>query len=175
MKCPLCDFENEEGSKFCKNCYIPLTKQDYSGDKPFKSISKKEEKEETKIFDLKTSSVEEVLEYIKKKRIANKRKFDENYKKAFKLIDSGKSEEAQKLTQEDVLGYYPVYAEAEKKEKAGKLEEAAELYWTNISTNGTDAPANFTRLMVILKKLGRLSEALKVSEIYDKYFYRKMT
>jgi hypothetical protein len=48
------------------------------------------------------------------------------------------------------------------------------LYWTNISTNGTDAPANFTQLMIILKKLGRLSEALKVSEIYDKYFYRKM-
>jgi hypothetical protein len=49
------------------------------------------------------------------------------------------------------------------------------LYWTNISTNGTDAPANFTQLMIILKKLGRLSEALKVSEIYDKYFYQKMT
>jgi len=179
--CPLCGFENEEGSKFCKNCYIPLTKQDYSGDnpyikkkryedKPFESISKKEEKEETKIFGLKTSSVEEVVEYIKKKRIANKKKFDENYKKAFELIDFGKSEEAQKLTQEDVLGYYPVYAEAEKKEKAGKLEEAVELYWTNISTNGTDAPANFTRLMIILKKLGRLSERSKISEIYDKFF-----
>ena len=128
MKCPLCDFENEEGSKFCKNCYIPLSKQDYSEDnpyikkkrnedKPFESISKKEEKEETKIFDLKTILIEEVVEYIKKKRIANKRKFDENYKKAFELIDSGKSEEAQKLTQEDVLGYYPVYAEAEKRKK----------------------------------------------------------
>jgi len=22
-KCPLCDFENEEGSKFCKNCNEP--------------------------------------------------------------------------------------------------------------------------------------------------------
>ena len=186
MKCPLCDFENEEGSKFCKNCYIPLSKQDYSEYNPYirrrrkrrnKKKGNKDQPSEliSKIFDLKTSSVEEVVEYMKKKRIANKRKFDENYKKAFKLIDSGKSEEAQKLTQEDVLGYYPVYAEAEKKEKAGKLEEAAELYWTNISTNGTDAPANFTRLMVILKKLGRLSEALKVSEIFDKYFYRKMT
>ncbi|MCJ7648237.1 MAG: hypothetical protein MUP85_06460 [Candidatus Lokiarchaeota archaeon] len=68
------------------------------------------------------------------------------------------------------MGYYPVYAEAEKKEKAGKLEEAAELYWTNISTNGTDAPGNFYRLMIILKKLGRLSERSKVSEIYDKFF-----
>jgi len=24
MKCPQCDFENEEGSKFCSNCNIPL-------------------------------------------------------------------------------------------------------------------------------------------------------
>ncbi len=179
--CPLCGFKNEEGSKFCKNCYIPLSKQGCSEDnpyikkkrnkdKPFESFLKKEKKEETKIFDLKTSSVEEVVEYIKKKRIANKRKFDENYKKVFELIDSGKSEEAQKLTQEDILGYYPVYEEAEKKEKAGKLEEAVELYWTNISTNGTDAPGNFYRLMVVLKKLGLLSEKLKVSKIYDEFF-----
>ena len=113
--------------------------------------------------------------FLNKNRIANRRKFHENSIKAEELIESGKFEEAQKLTREDVVAYYHVYTEAEKKEKAGKLEEAAELYWTNISTNGTDAPANFTRLMVILKKLGRLSEALKVSEIYDKYFYRKMT
>ena len=138
-------------------------------------ISKEEEKWETKISDLKTSSVEEIVEYIKHKRIANRRKFHENLIKAEKLIESGKFEEAQKLTREDVIVYSHVYAEAEKKEKAGKLEEAVKLYWTNISTNGTDAPANFTRLMVILKKLGRLSEASKVSEIYDKYFYRKMT
>jgi hypothetical protein len=178
--CPLCGFENEEGSKFCKNCYIPLSKQDYSEDnpyikkkrneeKPFESISIKEEKEETKIFDLKTSSVKEVVKYIKKKRIANKRKFDENYKKAEKLIESGKFKEAQKLTREDVLGYYPVYAEAEKKEKAGKLEEAAELYWRNIYTNGTDGPANFKRLLIVLGKLGRLSDELKVAEIYLKF------
>jgi len=185
-KCPLCDFENEEGSKFCKNCNEPLFTQRYSEDNPyikkrenkdqtFEFISNKEEKEETKIFDLKTSSIEEIVENMKNKRIANRRKFHENLIKAEKLVESGEFEEAQKLTQEDVIVYYHVYAEAEKKEKAGKLEEAAELYWTNISTNGTDAPANFTRLMVILKKLGRLSEASKISEIYDKYFYRKMT
>jgi len=185
-KCPLCGFENEEGSKFCKNCYIPLAKQDYFEDNPYikrrrkrrnKKKGNKDQPSEliSKIFDLKTSSVEEIVEYIKNKRIANRRKFHENHKKAEKLVESGKFDEAQKLTQKDVVVYYHVYAEAEKKEKAGKLEEAAELYWINISTNGTDAPANFTRLMVILKKLGRLSEALKVSEIYDKYFYRKMT
>ncbi|MBU4293915.1 MAG: zinc ribbon domain-containing protein [Actinobacteria bacterium] len=60
MKCPQCDFENEEGSKFCKNCNVPLSKQDYSEDnpyikkkgneeQPFELISNEEEKEETKI------------------------------------------------------------------------------------------------------------------------------
>ena len=35
IKCPQCDFENEEGSKFCKNCNEPLSKQDYSEDNPY--------------------------------------------------------------------------------------------------------------------------------------------
>ncbi|MBA7537244.1 hypothetical protein ES705_29511 [subsurface metagenome] len=35
IKCPLCDFENEEGNKFCKNCNEPLYKQDYSEDNPY--------------------------------------------------------------------------------------------------------------------------------------------
>ncbi len=35
IKCPLCDFENEEGSKFCKNCNEPLFKQGYSEDNPY--------------------------------------------------------------------------------------------------------------------------------------------
>lgn len=118
------------------------------------------------MLNLKNISVKEAIEYIKNKRIENRRKFDGNYKKAEKLIESGKFEEAQKLTQEDVLGYYPVYAEAEEKEKAGKLEEAAELYWRNIYTNGTDAPANFKRLLIVLGKLDRLSDELKVAEIY---------
>ena len=35
IKCPLCGFENEEGSKFCKNCNEPLFKQGYSEDNPY--------------------------------------------------------------------------------------------------------------------------------------------
>ena len=114
IKCPQCDFENEEGSKFCKNCYIPLSKQDYFEDNPY---IKRRRKRRNKIFDLKASSVEEIVEYIKNKRIANRRKFHENYKKAEKLIECGKLEEAQKLTREDVVVYYHVYAEAEKRKK----------------------------------------------------------
>jgi hypothetical protein len=48
IKCPLCDFENEEGSKFCKNCNIPLSKQDYSVNNPY--IKKKGN--EDKSFEL---------------------------------------------------------------------------------------------------------------------------
>ena len=99
-----------------------------------------------------------------------KKKGKENCGKALELIDLGRDEEAQKLTQEDVGVYCYVCAEAQKKEKAGKPEEAAELYWTNISSNGTIAPANFYRLLSILKKLGRLQEESKVSEIYDHLF-----
>jgi len=35
IKCPLCGFENEEGSKFCKNCNGPLSKQYYSEQNPY--------------------------------------------------------------------------------------------------------------------------------------------
>ena len=54
---------------------------------------------------------------MKNKRVANRRKFHENYKKAEKLIQCGKLEEAQKLTREDVVVYYHVYAEVEKRKK----------------------------------------------------------
>jgi len=44
IKCPLCDFENEEGSKFCTNCNEPLSKLGFSDDNPYlKRVEKKEE------------------------------------------------------------------------------------------------------------------------------------
>jgi uncharacterized membrane protein YvbJ len=52
MKCPLCDFENEEGSKFCKNCYIPLSKQDYS---EYNSYIRRRRKRRNKKMEIKTS------------------------------------------------------------------------------------------------------------------------
>ena len=35
IKCPSCGFENEEGSKFCKNCNEPISKQGHSKDNPY--------------------------------------------------------------------------------------------------------------------------------------------
>jgi len=41
IKCPLCGFENEEGSKFCINCNIPLTKPEAFNVKENPYIKKK--------------------------------------------------------------------------------------------------------------------------------------
>jgi len=61
MKCPQCDFENEEGSKFCSNCNISLIKPEAfdikenpyikieEEDQPFELISDEEVKVKNKI------------------------------------------------------------------------------------------------------------------------------
>ena len=58
IKCPLCDSENEEGSKFCKNCNEPLVKfktpnaienpyiKIEEEDQPFELISNEEDEED---------------------------------------------------------------------------------------------------------------------------------
>ena len=65
MKCPQCDFENEESSKFCKNCNEPIFKQGHSKDNPYT----KEARNEDQPFEL--ISDEEAYE-IKRK---SERKF----------------------------------------------------------------------------------------------------
>ncbi len=49
IKCPLCDFENEEGSIFCSNCNIPLLKPEASNIKENPHIKIKKEKKDTKL------------------------------------------------------------------------------------------------------------------------------
>jgi hypothetical protein len=49
IKCPQCDFENEEGNKFCSNCNIPLKKPDAFDIKENPHIKIKKEKQETKL------------------------------------------------------------------------------------------------------------------------------
>lgn len=118
------------------------------------------------VTNFKNITIEEACINIKNKREENKKIFDENYEKANKLIDLGKYKEAEKLTSKDVLGYYHIYAKAENEEKLGNLEEAAKLYWKNIYLNGSDAPANFKRLLIIFKKLDQLEDELKLAKIY---------
>lgn len=79
------------------------------------------------------------------------------------------NQKAQKSTSKDVLGYFSVYAKAEKLEKEGKLEDAAIIYWKNIYENGSDAPANFKRLLIVLSKLKRKKEELSVALIFSSF------
>jgi hypothetical protein len=44
IKCPLCDFNNEDGARFCSNCNEPLSKPNFSDDNPYlKKVENKEE------------------------------------------------------------------------------------------------------------------------------------
>ena len=49
MKCPLCDFENEEGSRFCSNCNTPLVKPKTPNATKNPYIKIKNENKETKL------------------------------------------------------------------------------------------------------------------------------
>lgn len=107
--------------------------------------------------------VRKAIKIIKKKRKRNKEIFNENYNQAMKLIDKGKAKKAQKLTSPDVLDYVEVYNKAKSFEDEGNFEKAADLYWHNIIDNGTDAPANFNRLLIVLRKLERYEDELKIA------------
>ena len=43
-KCSVCDYENEEGTKFCSNCNEPLSKPGFSNDNPY--LKRDEKKDE---------------------------------------------------------------------------------------------------------------------------------
>jgi len=123
--------------------------------------------------DLVDINFKEVISVIKRRRENNIKKFEENSAKASELAGQGKFKKAQDLTSQDVLGYYHVYAKANKLEKEEKLEEAAKIYWKNIYENGTDAPANFKRLLIVLSKIGRKKDELSVAKIYSAFVKEK--
>jgi len=118
-------------------------------------------------------TTDEAVSMILKKRKNNRREFESNYDKAKTIIRKGQTQKAQELTSQDVLGYFHVYQKAEKLEKEGNLEKAAKIYWSNIYENGTDAPANFKRLLIVLRKLGRKKEELTVAKIYSAFVKEK--
>lgn len=122
--------------------------------------------------DLADINIDKAISTIRNKRKDNQRKFKSIYEEAKELIRKGQTQKAQELTSQDVVSYFTVYQKAEKLEKEGNLEEAGKVYWSNIYENGTDAPANFKRLLIVLSKLGRKKEELSVAKIYT-YFIKK--
>jgi len=122
-----------------------------------------------KLNNLKNVSIAALISIIKNKRKENKKTFEDNYKKIMLLIDQGNIEEADKISRMYVLGYYEYYVKAHNLEKHGEISKAAEIYWYNIISDGTDARAYFERLMIILRKLGDLETELIIAQLY-KYF-----
>ena len=169
IKCPQCDFENEEGSKFCKNCNAPLSKQDYSKDnpyikkrgnkdQPFKLISDEEVKAETEGEKYKRLN----LEYGK---------LLENPDSNFKLIEKYRKELGKienHWVNRNLKGI--------ELEKEGKIDKAMKLYEKNIEEE-FDGSHPYTRLAIIYSKKGLLDDEIRVLKkavwVFDNVIYKE--
>jgi len=153
-KCPLCGFENEEGSKFCKNCNEPLSKQRYSEDnpyikrrgnkaQPFKLISDEEVKAETEGGKYKRLN----LEYGKLLKNSDSNfNLIEKYRKELSKIENN-------WVNRNLKGI--------KLEKEGKIDKAIKLYEKNIEEE-FDGSHPYTRLAIIYSKKGLLDDEIRV-------------
>jgi len=156
IRCPLCDFENEEGSKFCKNCNEPLFKQGYSEDNPhikkrgnkyqsFEHISDKKVKVETEGEKLKRLN----LEYEKLLKDPNSSlKLIEKYGNRISKIENN-------LLNRNLKG--------RELEKECKIDEAIKLYEKNIKEE-FDGNYPYERLAIIYSKKGSLEDEIRVLE-----------
>jgi len=169
IKCPQCDFENEEGSKFCKNCNAPLFKQGYSEDnpyikkrgnkdQPFKLISDEEVKAETEGEKYKRLN----LEYGK---------LLENPDSNFKLIEKYRKELGKienNWVNRNLKGI--------ELEKEGKIDKAMKLYEKNIEEE-FDGSHPYTRLAIIYSKKGLLDDEIRVLKkavwVFDNVIYKE--
>jgi hypothetical protein len=124
---------------------------------------------DNRLIKLEDISIEDAIQHIENKRTKNSNKAERLDERVDKLFDKDMLLEAQELISKDVTSYYHVYAEAKAQEKAGNLTKAARIYWKNIYVNGTDAPANYKKLLIVLRKLNRLKDELKVAQIYEHF------
>ena len=155
-KCPQCDFENEEGSNFCKNCNAPLFKQGYSEDNPY--IKKRGNKNQS--FEL-ISDKKVMVETEGKKLKRLNLEYEELLKypnSSLKLIEKHRnriSKIENNLVNRNLKG-----AELEKE---FKIDEAIELYEKNIKEE-FDGNYPYERLAIIYSKKGLLEEEIRVLE-----------
>ena len=155
-KCPLCGFENEEGSKFCKNCNEPLIKQGYSEDNPyikrrgnknqsFELISDKKVKVETEGEKLKRLNLE--YEELLKDPNSSLKLIEKHGNRISKLENN--------LLNRNLKG--------RELEKEFKIDEAIELYEKNIKEE-FDGNYPYERLAIIYSKKGLLEDEIRVLE-----------
>ena len=154
IKCPQCGFENEEGSKFCKNCNEPLFKQEYSEDNPY--IKKRGNKDQP--FELiLDEEVRAETEGRKYKRLnLEYGKLLENPDSNFNLIKKYRKELSKienNLVDRNLKGI--------KLEKEGKIDKAIKLYEKNIEEE-FEGSHPYTRLAIIYSKKGLLDDEIRV-------------
>jgi len=156
IKCPLCDFENEEGSKFCKNCNEPLFKQGYSEDNPhikkrgnknqsFELISDKKVKVETEGEKLKRLNLE--YEELLKNPNSSLKLIEKHGNRISKIENN--------LLNRNLKG--------RELEKEFKIDEAIELYEKNIKEE-FDGNYPYERLAIIYSKKRLLEDEIRVLE-----------
>jgi len=156
IKCPLCGFENEEGSKFCKNCNEPLFKQGYSEDNPyikkrgnknqsFELISDKKVKVETEGGKLKRLNLE--YEELLKDPNSSLKLIEKHGNRISKIENN--------LLNRNLKG--------RELEKEFKIDEAIELYEKNIKEE-FDGNYPYERLAIIYSKKGLLEDEIRVLE-----------
>jgi tetratricopeptide (TPR) repeat protein len=153
-KCPLCGLENEERSKFCKNCNEPLFKQEYSEDNPY--IKKRGNKDQP--FELiLDEEVRAETEGRKYKRLNPEYgKLLENPDSNFNLIKKYRKELSRienNLVNRNLKGI--------KLEKEGKIDKAIKLYEKNIEEE-FEGSHPYTRLAIIYSKKGLLDDEIRI-------------
>lgn len=126
----------------------------------------------TKILEqISTIEEDEIINQIIIKRQKNEQLFLDNLVKQEKLLAKRKYEEVNNLSSIDILSYFEYYQYAQKEEKKENFERAAEIYWYNIFNNGTDAPASFDRLLILLRKLKEFEKELVVARVYRNFVH----
>lgn len=115
-----------------------------------------------------SQTVDEAVRRIELIRKENELKIGNFYQEMSNSLKEGIDYDYLNKIDENIskLNYGNVLQAALELEKSGNLIDAARLYWENIYVNGTDTPANFNRLLVVLKKLKLYCDALKAAEIY---------
>ena len=159
IKCPLCGFENEEGSKFCKNCNEPILKQGYSKDTPYA----KEARNEDQPFEL--ISDEEAYE-IKRN---NERKF------GFKLFSKKTLIILLILVAISAVAITSNYLLESKNEEKTTMDILYENMEKSMQNEDIESIKELTNKAVLLLPENEREELIELQTRFGKYGYSSLT